>query len=48
MASHRIQGLQSITDATNEEKRGDAIRYRAGLGEHSNPTNRILVLIMHA
>lgn len=33
MASDGIWDLQSITDVTNEEKQGDAIRCRAGSGE---------------
>lgn len=39
MDSDGIQGLQSITDVTNEEKPGDAVRHRAGPGEHSSLTN---------
>lgn len=43
MASDGIWGLQSITDVTNEETRGDAIRHRAGPGEHRSLTDRVLV-----
>lgn len=43
MASDGIQGLLSITDVTNEEKPGEAVRHRAGPGEPSRLTNRVLV-----
>lgn len=48
MASDGIWGWQSITDVTNEEKRGDAIRHGAGPGEHHSLIDRVLVSIMSA